>query len=485
MSASNDILDNVLDCVRAEEVPPFPRDQVIPAAIRLANMSALGPQPRSRATVGRPQYVLAAALLVIAVFAGLLWRVGPFSPTESFAFEQVLTALARLKSVRYTVTTTGWKGQPWPDPIIDKVVLLQPGMLRSEKDDEVQIFNSQAGRFLHIERKSRTATLQPLYPSADGKPASIQLDEFSERLRNIPATAKPLANRHTINGRAALPFTLKLDNDEYLVDVDVTTKLPLRMEVNHGKIGGKEIKEVVDDFVFDSPINPSLFELSVPQGYAVKEYIPDPNNKSYPKDDANDLVVTPGGIGPVKSGMRAEEIVRLLGKPDWINKVGPSPPTVVPSPDVSEMKVNFQELNYDSRGFQITINPGGFLSISCSNQGRGGPNVRDFVGRTAEGTRLGATREQVRKTYGEPEIDRPDALTYVALGWQFFFRNDRLCGIATNMPMPRHRTDGVQTRVLKDGSILETVPGVDIDKMIDKDGNLKKGPLKMSKEPTR
>jgi hypothetical protein len=59
---------------------------------------------------------------------------------------------------------------------------------------------------------------------------------------------------------------------------------------------------------------------------------------------------------------------------------------------------------------------------------------------------------------------------YVALGWQFFFRNDKLCGFATNMPMPRRRADGVQTRVLKDGSILSTAPGVDIEKMIDKAG---------------
>jgi hypothetical protein len=53
------------------------------------------------------------------------------------------------------------------------------------------------------------------------------------------------------------------------------------------------------------------------------------------------------------------------------------------------------------------------------------------------------------------------------------------------MPMPKRRADGVQTRVLKDGTILTTSPGVDVDKMIDKDGRLKKEPGKEVKEPPR
>jgi len=109
--------------------------------------------------------------------------------------------------------------------------------------------------------------------------------------------------------------------------------------------------------------------------------------------------------------------------------------------------------------------------------------VRDFVGRTKEGIRLGASRDEVRNTYGKPEIDKEDYIKYIRLGWEFFFRNKKLCSINVSQP----RRGDIQIRVLSDGSILEAVPGVDIDAMIDEDGNLKKHPKwkAMPPNPTR
>lgn len=46
------------------------------------------------------------------------------------------------------------------------------------------------------------------------------------------------------------------------------------------------------------------------------------------------------------------------------------------------------------------------MSIRCFNQRAGGLMVRGFVGRTKEGVRLGASLDDVLKTYGKPDRDR-------------------------------------------------------------------------------
>jgi hypothetical protein len=275
-----------------------------------------------------------------------------------------------------------------------------------------------------------------------------------------------------IDGRRGVQFRAKWHDDEFLVTVDAETTLPLRMEVSRGKVSGKEIQEVFSDFVFDAPIDEAIFTLKPPKEYAVERHVPDRANKSYPADDAETLIVSPGSFGPVTSGMPVEKIIQLLGKPDWIEKkeVAISP---VPEPGLEEKKATFAQLEYDSRGFQLSVLPSGDLTISCFGQAQSGPLVRDFVGQTKESIRLGASRDDVIEAYGKPEIDRQDSLVYVALGWQFSFRDDKLCGWQTNRPMPKRSASGIRTRVLKDGTILQTAPGVDIDAMIDKNGSLK------------
>src|SRR4029079_1798385 len=119
-------------------------------------------------------------------------------------------------------------------------------------------------------------------------------------------------------------------------------------------------------------------------------------------------------------------------------------------------------------------NPNGPPDISCFSQDTSGRTVRDFVGKTKEGIRLGASRAEVQRAYGEPEIEQKESMIYVDLGWPFAFRNSKLCSIHTQRPRPKRDANGIQTRVLKDGSIISSAPGADIDAKIDEDGNLKR-----------
>ncbi len=420
----------------------------------------------------RLQLIAAAFLAMIVV--GLLWKAGPLSSSQSFAFEQVQDALRQVRSVSYTVTTTGWKNQPWPDPHIVKCMALEPGQMRTETEGEVQITNAQLGRFIRIQHKDRRVAIRPLYPTKDG--TSSPFDDFSQRLRNIPAAATQHGNEHEVDGRHVVTFIWHIEDADHVVDVDAVTKLPIRMDVSRGKIGDKEIREVFSDFVFDAPLDEALFSVKPPEGYAVEERVPDPSNDSYPEKDAATLIVSPGNFGPVKSDMKAEEIIQLLGKPDWISKaeIAALP---VPKPSVVNKTGTVETLEYDSRGFQLTILPSGGLTISCFNQARSGPLVRDFVGQTKEGVKLGASREEILSKYGKPEMDQTGFLGYLELGWQFMFRENKLCGINTTPPMPRRQANGIRTRVLKNGTVLQAAPGVDIDTMIDEDGNITKKKL--------
>jgi len=478
-SNSDELLQRIIVDLRQYEVPDFPHAD-LPGFQDAAMHEALQPRSSSfRRAIMNRRFHLCAASLVVLIATGLLWiTVLSTSPT-SFAFGDVKEAVSQSRSVRYTVTTTGWRNDPWPDPYVTKVMSLEPGLARVETGDgEQQIFNSQEGRFLLIRHNARKAMVYPLYPpSNDSVPA---FDDFSKRLRDIPSAATRKIGERETDGRRVIEFLWKQNGTDFVVSVDATTKLPVRMEVNRGKVSkGKEIREVYSDFVFDARMDESLFRTVPPEGYEIEERVPDESCDSYPQKDSETLVLSPtDGMGPVKRGMTTEEIIRLLGKPDWITKsetiVGP-----IPHPGAKGRKGHLQTLEYDSRGFHITVTPSREISISCFNQHRRGPMVRDFVGRTKEGIRLGASRDEVRKTYGKPEIDKEDYIKYIRLGWEFFFRNKKLCSINVSKP-PR---DDIQIRVLSDGSILEAVPGVDIDAMIDEDGNLKKHPEKMKWRP--
>ena len=95
---------------------------------------------------------------------------------------------------------------------------------------------------------------------------------------------------------------------------------------------------------FDRPLDPALFDLTPPEGYKVEtfgvaELQPEPAAKDKDKGKpAAEMVVTPlVGIGPVKFGMKADDVIRLLGKPDK---------TISPNKD-------YTILEYYSRGFSI------------------------------------------------------------------------------------------------------------------------------------
>jgi len=475
---TDDVLERVIDYLREQHVPDFPDPDV-----RVAKPSG---SPLRRLAMNRP--FQASAVAVAALIATtLIWMLGAPSSRASFAFGDVKAAVGQTRSVSFRLTTTGWKGNPWPDPYVRTAMVLEPGRRRSETNTgEVQIFNLDEGRLLMVRHKERKAAIYPLYPPSSD--ATLTFGDFSRQLRNIPAAATRKIGEREIDGRRVIEFLWRQDEVDHVVAVDAATKLPFRMEVTRGKTPrGDEIREVFSDFVFDAEMDESLFSTAPPKGYEVEERLPDPSCKSYPEEDAKTLILSSAeGMGPVKFEMAAEEVIGLLGQPDWISRteqfVSSNPMRAdEETPEAGNARAigMLERLDYDSRGFHVTLDTRSragtsltcVTAIRCFNQEMSGPMVRDFVGGTKEGIRLGASRETVLETYGKPDSERDDALGYPELGWTFTFRNKRLCAIELHIVRPE--PEGIQTRVLSDGTVLRAAPGVDIDAMIDEEGNLR------------
>ncbi len=234
--------------------------------------------------------------------------------------------------------------------------------------------------------------------------------------------------------------------------VDAVTKLPVRIEVTHAnRIEGKSIREVMTDFVFDGSHDDSLFRIAPPKGYTVtRRARGEPNPQ-----DATALIVSPEtGIGPVKFGMNIDEVVRALGEPNWrkehrfANNLNPQPELA--AKDAKKVEFIMIELGYDARGFRLsTSNRSGVDAIECFDRNAMGPSIRDFQGKTREGIKLGASRADVIKAYGEPQAKLgTSSFMYAKLGWDFSFRGEQLVSMRATRPNP-----ALEAQLQKDGSV--------------------------------
>jgi hypothetical protein len=117
-------------------------------------------------------------------------------------------------------------------------------------------------------------------------------------------------------------------------------------------------------------------------------------------------------VGKVRTGMRIEEVVALLGQPQ---------------------RRTANALEYTRLGFAVMPGPdGGAQVIMCGDvTGINGPLVKAFAGHTREGIGLKSTREELLKAYGEPTSGEKlpggtESLRYDPLGITFTLEGGRV-----------------------------------------------------------
>jgi outer membrane lipoprotein-sorting protein len=285
-------------------------------------------------------------------------------------------------------------------------------------------------------------------------PRNAGVVKFYEMFREIAANPVKTLPSREIAGKKAVGFVArnpilegfepatKGPKPEITVWVDPETKLPLQIETTMQEDDGVISSQIVSNIIFDRPLAAALFDLTPPAGYQVESFgvaqlQPEPVGK-----DAKELVATPrDGIGPVKFGMKTDEVIKLLGPPEKIHKASK----------------DFEALEYYSRGFSIHVTTQrGVLAIMCYTGKFFATQVRDFAGRTDKGIRMGASRAAIEKAYGTPSSVRepqfkdvfgknatnPEKktgqvdLSYGALGLSFSLHDDALDSIMLNAPRP-------------------------------------------------
>jgi outer membrane lipoprotein-sorting protein len=482
-----ELLNRAIAGLRQQEVPEKPNTEFAFPPYRSSSSRPAKVSTRLRSIIMSRIFKIATFVTIAFLAAmGIVWFILlSASSSPPFAFADVQKAAAEVHTVSYRV-------QVFMDDKAAqsfKITSIEPDLLRDEAPDgHVIIMNLKTSRSLCIIPDIRKVEIRPLYPSTSAKRTFA---DWLATLRNIPAQSTGKGIEMVVDGRKAIEFSFKESTYEFLALVDRDKMLPLRMEMDLGvqPISGVHVRHVYTDFIFDEQIEESLFNPTPPEGFEVIQYESQPAVAG----DKSLVLIAGVGIGPVKFGMTAKQVVELIGTPDHIDKIEGS---VLPLPvnpanskelpkgmkrldekalrdlingrdliksgkketieevlkgsrvvmtlddlDKAELsklpkKVIKEKLIYDSRGFEITVDcQEGVMAIICKSQAELGPTVRDFQGMTKDGITVGNSWDDVLKAYGEPDekIDKC-ILFYIRLGWEFRFQTSKLSSIHLTKP---------------------------------------------------
>jgi outer membrane lipoprotein-sorting protein len=410
-----------------------------------------------------------AAAISAAVVAGVLAGALFFS-TGPIAFAQVQEALKNVRS--YSFERAIGNG------LTERVMVLDEFRSRRERTgwlgklNDVTILDWKQRRALFLDRTYKTAQVRALYPTAD---VMADLRDAVTQFSQIPERASRKIGEKTVDGRSVIEFAVTDQQGEQHVLIDATTKMPIRTEWV-GMNGVPPDAKVVDsNYSFQTTFDISMFSVSPPEGYAVLPNL-EPRGK-LPTDDVlrNLIVSADGGIGGVKYGMSKTQIVNVFGEPDGIE-----PTTVLDNRDpvidgalgpqvvVEDTKLPAEKLLYNSRGFHLTVSDKfGLEAVDCLGPPLSGMFVREFLGSTTDGLRMGAKHADVIKALGgEPNGQLPvarfgeETLTYFfgpeGGSITFRLRSDVLCGITAG----RRVTTGVEANR---GPAVQAAPNAEDD----------------------
>jgi hypothetical protein len=383
-----------------------------------------------------------AGLLMAAGVAGLATLFLPRGSAATGAEAQAASGSARTiiaRVDRQRVPPAKVAEEPY------RLLIRAPSVVRFEQPDGTYTITDFARRkaLLVDPAKKSAQVLEGLNP-----PGGLPDRSFYDLFRTIAEKPIKSVPSRLIAGTEALGFVvpnpvlvggaagLKPPEAQTTAWVDPQTKLPLRIETVTRE-DGATTTEITSIVAFDRPLDPKLFDLTPPEGYQVETFgvpalRPEPAAKA--KDAAAEMVVTPlVGIGPVKFGMKIDQVIGLLGVPDKILSQGK----------------DYKVLEYYSRGFSIhTTAQRGVFTVMCYTGKFFAFRVQPFAGRTDKGIKMGANRAAIEKAYGKPtsvheatmrevfaKAENPDKktgqvdLTYAGLGLSFSLHDDALDSI--------------------------------------------------------
>ncbi len=392
---------------------------------------------------------IGAGLLIATGIAGVATLLVPRESAAYVTLAEVQATVERTRTLTCTMTDkTSAPGKKESE--LHRLLTRGRSLVRIENADHTYtITDFERHKSLAVDPAHKSVRVLEGFAIPNGAPAPNVYELFRSIASNPIKTLPP----REIAGKSAVGFMVRNPpfgkgqpkpegpEPEITVWVNPQTKLPLRIEMT-SRDGTVTTAQVFTDIVFDRPLDPALFDLNPPAGYQVETFgvaqlRPEPTAK-----EANELVIAPReGIGPVRFGMKTDQVIKLLGAPDKLVK------------PVKDLDL----LEYYSRGFSIHVNAQrGVVAIMCYTGKFMAFKVRAFAGRTDKGIRMGANRAAIEKAYGPPSSVREATnkdmfgkraanpgkktgqvdLTYNALRLNFSLHDDTLDSIMLSFPRP-------------------------------------------------
>jgi len=222
-----------------------------------------------------------AAALIVAFYTTI------HSPQTTFAFEDVVTAVREANTVSYTtiITSKDVKALQYKN--------YHRGMLTrmEHADGSYTVMDLPGQKMLMVHPGMKTAILTHLGNKPMHMPAMG--DSIVSWLKTAETTGKPIGEK-TIDGVRTLGFEAAFGATTMTVWGDPKTKRPVQIEAMIGS-PSEPIPTVMRDFVFNAPLEDSLFSMDIPNGFQVKEI-------TQPSVDFSEIVKLPP----------EEHVVRIL-----------------------------------------------------------------------------------------------------------------------------------------------------------------------------
>jgi hypothetical protein len=267
-TSGNQILTQAIQAVRETPVSAGPPADVIEAVVARLEQAGAVPNPRAaweriRHMNWMIRFAIAAAVVLAVTFPATWWlRTDSRSGT---AFGQVLDHVRSARSVRLHLRIEQ-KGQP---PMDSTLYTSGQSTRQEETSGRVTISNAAAGESLILIPAERKAILTTLAKPHDPNAAeSTDPLDLLERLKALREGAEVSLGTQEIDGQTALGFKVQKAGVQWTIWAGARSRLPLRVEYY---VPLFEATFVMTDFVFDVAMDPAIFSLTPPTGYAVEE----------------------------------------------------------------------------------------------------------------------------------------------------------------------------------------------------------------------
>ncbi|MHC4497050.1 MAG: hypothetical protein ACYSYM_14630, partial [Planctomycetota bacterium] len=212
----------------------------------------------------------ATSAIVLIAAALTVHHLGGSPDGTSVTFAQVMDQIRELRPYAYTQTI---RYHHTDKTVVRRFMILNRHQRREEfPDGTVRIFDysKEPVGMLQLNPDTKRA-LWKTYPDKQTMPINIDTLERLRRFEERPDIYK-VEDRgvQEMDGHTTKCFQIPDENNVYTVWVDIETKLPVRIELEHRKFGQTLI---MTEFDFDPTFDKTQFDRTPPEGYTLSEYV--------------------------------------------------------------------------------------------------------------------------------------------------------------------------------------------------------------------